>query len=1183
DDNQDRLEGEADLSARRIRPFGTPMDYAGTGRNTSANYSGYDGTRFTTVSGSPRQAALHRDPGNSGPARWPRYYGYTVNRGMDDTVPRYVFGQNGIFDLGTQSSDDLIEDPFYDALFEDPLETIFDPDYSQRQFDQIFSPADLLILQMHPNDWQPDNSRRLKNLAPFAFDDSANNTVREKFTTLSNSLRRYKMRHDLGSDMVFGTADDGARAWEFNADTDGADANNDGYGDGDGRWEFPPAYGTTAANGQPYSATDPFRPQVRRLLTLEVGENRDLIGQLPLSINHLLDVERTAQTPNEQSQPVQFLRYMRRSGLRFRPLTEHPAATEGNTVISVTAVPNYDPSSPVAFPPVTPEDREYWARRDRQQLARDIYVLLYTIGGAQNSGSAIRSSLTSNDPNASEGTALYTHRQLREMAQFAVNMVDSMDTDNVVTKFEFDKNLADGWNLDDDPFTMETPPVLETDPDFAAITDKGRNREDSVSRGVVYGVEAQELAFSEVLAVGTATPSATTNHNATLYPDETGRNHLFVELQNLRPSQLSLATTNNTTMATAMWRIVRQDRTSANHPVGGVSNGGNPYRAFGFVGQAAVNHSIAGGERYSISTASTTDVVSSDLFVDYDLDNTFDLIAPNTNGGTLPTNTTNRGDANAAELKPRCNLDLLHPDHSLAFVMADQAGNPMTNLGAFLDNLQNYAGNTPMDDLYGGNFTMSGRLGFDLVLQRRINPNMPGLVHGTVPGQDPNPWIDVDIIRVDFKDLGIQDGDVATQLQQNRLPNILSDERREPLADSTRGTFSGTPANLRYNSIVGKNGGSGQNSITPTSGFSVWQSHFDRDFASPGELLSIPLCSPAKLTSVIHRLNLSPTQQAQPPAAMNPTPDALVAAAAKFLQPDFPNDSSVSLAANEARDNRWYRLLQLVEVPSRVHRMLGNYVALDRVPGKVNLNTLRHWEVYAGLVDNPVIMDGLGNGTSAPFTTDRTPDENGSAINRDRWLEYLLSRDGAFSGSYDQFSATPGPRNMLIPGTAKAKPFRSFGYRSSTTTTDNGLESTLLRRLTADVTDGDAQTNRHFLEVNSAEQHKSSDGTALQQQHQVLSKLMNNTTTVSNTFVVFATAAYFEAVEHKVMISGQPTGTGLYRIGSRIDIDKPDNQNPGWQQRAVFVIDRTDAFEAYDPGSGDFDWKRLVKARATID
>ena len=241
-----------------------------------------NGTSFTSTAGSPRQAVLHRDPSSTGPARWPRYKGYTVNRGMDDTVPRYAFGENGVFDQGQLATDDLILDPFYDALFEDPLETIFDPNYAQKQHDQIFAPADLLSLQMQPVDKPADISERLSDLAPFAFESTANNDVREKFTTLSNSLRRYMMSHDLGADLQLGTSDDGPRAWEFNADADGPDTNNDGYPDGDNPnriGEFPPAYGNTVATGRPYSATDPFRPQVRRLLTLEAGESRELIGQ----------------------------------------------------------------------------------------------------------------------------------------------------------------------------------------------------------------------------------------------------------------------------------------------------------------------------------------------------------------------------------------------------------------------------------------------------------------------------------------------------------------------------------------------------------------------------------------------------------------------------------------------------------------------------------------------------------------------------------------------------------------------------------------------------------------------------------------------------------------------------------------------------------------------------------------
>ncbi|MEI7699569.1 MAG: hypothetical protein WCK86_07230 [Planctomycetia bacterium] len=1189
DDNQDRLEGEADLSQRRLRAFGTPMDYAGTGRTAAGIAADYNGSIFATVTNSPRAALLHHDPTASGPERWLRYYGYNINRGMTDTVPRYAFGQNGVFDQGNLASDDLVEDPFYDALFEDPLETVFDANYAQRQFDQVFSAGDLLSLHLHPDDKPEEMSERLSELAPFAFESIANNNVREKFTTLSNSLRRFMLRHDLGEDMLPNTVDDGPRAWEFNADTDGPSDNN-GYGTGDrssqdyanGYGEFPPAYGNGVGNGKPFSPTDPFRPQVRRLLTVEAGEGRELIGQLPLSLNHILDVERSSETPDEQSQPIQFLRYMRRAGLRFRPLTEHPSATEGTTVVGATSVPTYDPASHVVFPPVTPEQREFWARRDRQQLCRDVYVLLYTIGGAQRDSSntaKIRNYLQTNDPNAAEGAALYTHQQLREMAQFAVNLVDAMDTDDVITKFEYDKNLgpdgsgAGGWNLDDDPYTMEVNAPGESDPNFSTVTDNGRHREDSVARGVVYGVEAQQVAFSEVLGVGAAMPAATSDHPATLYADETGRHHLFIELQNLSPMAVDLATSESTTMNNAVWRIVRHDRTSASDPMGGKNNGGNPFRAFAFLGKSSVNQTIPAGQRYSIAAASDSSVVSSDLYVDHNLDNTFDLIAPNAGGPALPTNTTNKTDQNAPELKPRCNLDLVHPDHNLAFLMVDQAGNQTSTVGAFLQTLQTYSGNTAMTNLRAGDFSMSGQEGFDLVLQRRANPNMPSLNHGAVAGEDANPWVDVDIINVEFRDLAINDGDMTTELQQNRLPGITSEERAEPLSDGSRALWAGAPpANLRYNTI------SRTNSST-TGGFTLWQAHFDRDYASSGELLSLPLCGPEKLTSMIGRLGDSPTLQATPAGATNPTPALLVAAASKFLRADFPNDNGQSIEVNRARDNRWYRLFQFVEVPSRVHRMLGNYVALDRVPGKLNLNTLRHWEVYAGLIDNPILLDRdpnpIGNNR---FTVDRTLDQNGSPVNRDRWQEFLLSRDGGVTSSYDPVAGIA--KNMLLPGTAKARPFRSPGYRkpmNGVVEGDNGQDATVLRTLRDDVLDSDVATNRHWLEVNDPQQHKNPRPTSLMHQHQVLSKIMNNTTTVSNTFIVYATAGYFEAVEHQV--GGE--GTGLYRIGSRIALDGSDPEKS--QQRAVFIIDRTEAFKAYDPGSGDFDWKRLVKSSTMIE
>jgi hypothetical protein len=35
--------------------------------------------------------------------------------------------------------------------------------------------------------------------------------------------------------------------------------------------------------------------------------------------------------------------------------------------------------------------------------------------------------------------------------------------------------------------------------------------------------------------------------------------------------------------------------------------------------------------------------------------------------------------------------------------------------------------------------------------------------------------------------------------------------------------------------------------------------------------------------------------------------------------------------------------------------------------------------------------------------------------------------------------------------------------------------------------------------------------------------------------------------------------------------------------QTIIISDRKAAYEAFDPGTGDFDWKRLVKARAEIE
>ncbi|MEZ6062449.1 MAG: hypothetical protein R3C19_19060 [Planctomycetaceae bacterium] len=110
-----------------------------------------------------------------------------------------------------------------------------------------------------------------------------------------------------------------------------------------------------------------------------------------------------------------------------------------------------------------------------------------------------------------------------------------MDSDNVsLPVLNIDKNLGDGWNLDDNPVTNDGfIAAVSTDAEYAAATQNGLYpaEDNAFDRGVVFGVEGQQLAFSEVLGIRSPEISAG-DHQATPYDDQLGlRDFLFVELQ----------------------------------------------------------------------------------------------------------------------------------------------------------------------------------------------------------------------------------------------------------------------------------------------------------------------------------------------------------------------------------------------------------------------------------------------------------------------------------------------------------------------------------------------------------------------------------------------------------------------------------------------------------------------------
>jgi hypothetical protein len=89
--------------------------------------------------------------------------------------------------------------------------------------------------------------------------------------------------------------------------------------------------------------------------------------------------------------------------------------------------------------------------------------------------------------------------------------------------------------------------------------------------------------------------------------------------------------------------------------------------------------------------------------------------------------------------------------------------------------------------------------------------------------------------------------------------------------------------------------------------------------------------------------------------------------------------------------------------------------------------------------------------------------------------------------------------------------------------------------------------------------------------HRLLSKIVGNTTTRSNVFVVYVTIGMFECLEQS---------SGAVRIGGQMDVDGDGQKDT---HRAVFIIDRSQAEEAFDPTTGTFDWKKLIKARQRIN
>jgi hypothetical protein len=1149
-------------------------------------------------------------------------------------------------------------------------ETFTEPSAAATQVnDNIFGPSEM-VLALNGTDWQNfGGSSRAATLASFNLTQSNRAAqIRQRLSSASWDLKSFG-KEFLGAYNAPGTTtpgtNDARRLWEFtdtNAGTTPA-----------GPYRFPPDFGgigvlpppalTATANTQ-----YPLRMDLAHLLWTLADPNQQgtataqILSQRPVSINHLVE---QVQLPNPSGGGTY-------TSFRFRPLTPHPTATSPPATLPNTPItPPAHSADGIGYSISTPEQlkaaggavqqQEWLARYDRQRLARDIYTLLYLTGGGND---AMNYATASNQPVAGV-RPVYTDDQLREMAQFAVNLVDALDPDTNITVFEYDKDLSNGWNLDDNAYDS----TADTQPPFnITIAD----------RGVVYGVERQQLAFNEAqvsLAECVDPLHNPVDHPDTQYDESLGYwGFFFAELENVSPFPVSFVNEG--------WQLALKESPTVTPPSGFY---GQETRVI--IGASQPDVQTGANSRFTIGTAGATlngtSYVSnmntaaappapfpSWMVVDpNDADPVYGGTPFNTRPGfpiapraayTGPT-TTN---ANALSLDM-----VLQPNN--VFVMPATGGNDgiiFTPSSATAPN-----GTQFVQFANWSNILANSPITVRIELRRRadLNRQPPVLpvdgatqTQNTAQAQD-NPWIVVDYIDLPVSRLMLTPGNNYLQIQpQLTVPGagaypypVGSTERSQPLYQAMPPTGPPTPNGGKTSDVAPtwQANSLGQDNDAPNAilPHTLYQPHYDRDFSSVVELFNVPLWGPygpydiANTTPISQSPNsglayrmasrnrfsdgagIPETLAGNDWNAVNSTTPPQTAghsvgfgtAGYRFAHPEggglFPPSPTTDLT-----ENRWHRLLGLVEVPTRSHRQLeepnqvtagsiGGPLLFYRTPGKINLNTLRHPDVLAGLLDESDIYSltysttfpalpsppSFPSGLQVPFSL---PDLNGDTVvnpptpslppnARDSWLQFLASRDGV-----DPLPTTSGGTNLMLPGLPRypsgitptswptglstgaavppgSHPFRGAGFSayanapgSTTGGEDNygyngTLDSTIFRALPGDAVTAPGpgtppitpvDTRRRMFELgifNGVTNDHLNEAVDYATRNRVLSKILQNTTTRSNVFLVWMQIDFFQAKDVN-------PPNGVVRIGAKLA------NSPGY--RGFFVIDRSQAMSA---------------------
>ncbi len=798
------------------------------------------------------------------------------------------------------------------------------------------------------------------------------------------------------------------------------------------------------------------------------------------------------------------------------------------------------------------------AQNARQALANDIYRRLLAIVG-------LPPVATPASPNSM--TELAPRRWL---AQLAVNIVDYIDEDDVMTPFNFytaaDINPAN-------PAAVTAAQIgTPVGPDDATPT--GAN-----PAYWVFGTELPKVVLSEVVAQAqNSTPTAADPVNpdyvnvwAELFntmPDPTVANPTTFHTQPQDASRVPLYITNPKGTSYSPYRITIAQTPMQQPPSGSAAQ--VPDTSANPLGKAYV----AGPYPQSTTDgdfSGTIPLIGGGNQAGYTVPGTGNTINAGVDAsvGASPTYTTSPfvlvGPPAASSNPPFPAANYQDP-----FVAAT-ATTPLNGVPANTPVLRTNSMSVKITSWTAASTTDERTTGLTVMLRRLANPYLP--FQGNPGAPNYNPYVTVDYIQnVPIQNNKVQAGGLPNTAQpyQSRgkeqpfasltipqtPPQASPLQTWSPVMDQLL-TANPPPASAIKNNNVANTFGY-SNWPVPPSGHYDWLVHLDRPPISPLELLHVSAFPPYLLTQFFMTIKNSPPTNTTPgsdnlanntviiptstgtngapPSAVNALnmfghyapwfdapPPGITAANLYTMSTPWWFNPNLSWTPGGQNSHRLYRLFEYLECGDRAFGVNG----LGRIPGKVNINTIWDAEILQALIDANQSMGILPSSANTPLNTTLDPVAQ-------VFSNMMLSRSPSYynSGAYNN-SVSIGPVNM---GTAfDDRPFMplSTGLNLNFATGGGSLQfpgglsvstDTILRTNNPSAkpssypggTSTTPAPNLYLLfqNYNDAASGGPTTTSAVHPylQTQMLNKLYNNITTRSNTFAVFLTVGFFQVL-----------------------------------------------------------------------